>query len=192
MKPGSLFKPSTDAKSLHHLASSQHLLDNKVKTIPRLPYLSSIGVVPPVNTLSTEEGSVPCPEPTLPVNSIPAFLIFSSPFQSGKSIPGIQLDSTHPIIIPYISKRKTRDTDHTSNLTLVRLVACLLWTLLPSKELIQVKPHTKNPYLLLDGSLALGNLWLDGLLLLDCLLLELQQLLDMYRLGHDSLPYKNT
>lgn len=40
----------------------------------------------------------------------------------------------------------------------------------------------------MDGSLALGNLWLDGLLLLDCLLLQLQQLLDMYRLGHDSLP----
>ena len=29
---------------------------------------------------------------------------------------------------------------------------------------------------------------LDGLLLLDSLLLELQQLLDVHRLGHDSLP----
>lgn len=54
-----------------------------------------------------------------------------------------------------------------------------------------MKFHTRNPYLLLDGSLALGNLWLDCLLLLDSLLLELQQLLDMYGLGHDSLPYNN-
>lgn len=43
--------------------------------------------------------------------------------------------------------------------------------------------------LLLNSSLALGNLWLDGLLLLDgCLLLILQQLLDIDGLGHDRLP----
>lgn len=44
--------------------------------------------------------------------------------------------------------------------------------------------------LLLNSSLALGNLWLDGLLLLDgCLLLILQQLLDIDGLGHDRLLF---
>lgn len=47
-----------------------------------------------------------------------------------------------------------------------------------------------RPYLLWDSTLALGNLWLNGLLLLHGLLLELQQLLDVHGLGHDGLSCK--
>lgn len=47
-----------------------------------------------------------------------------------------------------------------------------------------------RPYLLWDSTLALGDLRLNGLLLLHGLLLELQQLLHMHGLGHDGLSCK--
>lgn len=49
------------------------------------------------------------------------------------------------------------------------------------------EPCAGSRYLLLDGRRARGSLRLDGFLLLHGLLFELQQLLDVHRLGHDGL-----